>query len=130
MKYIKEFESKNVVIVSYLKKFYVKDKDDDFTILQNEVKTLTDYKFDFELYYRLVDNEYVFNILVFITDYEYTKSKTLYFYNYKRYDTLNSKFRTPDIKIIKQYLNSLTDWIHINNKNDIETEITANKFNI
>ena len=31
---------------------------------------------------------------------------------------------------MKEYLNNIKNWTHINNINNIETEITANKFNI
>jgi len=127
MKYLKKFESREISIDPYLKKIYVSNN--DFTDLYDEIKTLTNYKFDFELYYR-VDEKYIFNIIVFIKSNEYTMSKSMHYYGYIRYDTLKSHINTSDANIMKNYLNELTDWTHINNKNDIETEITANKFNI
>ena len=128
MKYLKKFENRDESIDPYFKKLYVKNN--NYSDLYTEINILTDYKFDFELYYKIVNDEYIFIIIAFIKSKEYTNSKTLHYNGYQRYDTLKSEVNTTNVNIMKEYLNNIKNWSHINNINNIETEITANKFNI
>lgn len=129
MRYLKKFEAVDTSIDSFNKKIYVSNNN-QYSYLNSEIKTLNDHKIDFEIYYKMIDDIYVFNIYAFIKNSEYISSRTLFHYGYQRDDTLKSKVYTSDINIVKQYLNNIKDCSHINNVDDIETEVTANKFNL